>query len=221
MVTVSGTAAQRLESELKDAIVSMALRPGARLSEAEIAERHGVSRQPAREALMVLARTRLVQVMPQRGTFVSKISVPYMLQARFVREAVETSVVERACQAFDGLARERIDGLLDEQERFAAADDYDAFQRYDEMFHIALAEGAGCPLAWEALRDIKTHMDRVCRLTLPGPEKMLPIVGQHRDIVAAIDARDAPRAAAAMRTHLSLILSALPRIEAERAELFE
>ncbi|NNM73362.1 GntR family transcriptional regulator [Enterovirga aerilata] len=217
----AGSAAQRLETELKRAIVGLELRPGTRLSESEIADRHGVSRQPAREALIALSRMRLVEVLPQRGTVVTKISVGRLMQARFVREAVETAVVRRACDAFDRDARERIDGFIDVQERFASAGDHDSFQRYDELFHIALAEGAGCPLAWEVVRDIKTHMDRLCQLTLFDAPAMLALVEQHRTIIRAIDAGDPDGAAEAMRQHLTEILRAMPRVEAENPELFE
>jgi DNA-binding GntR family transcriptional regulator len=218
---VAGSAAQRLEAELKRAIVSLELRPGARLSETDIADRHGVSRQPAREALIGLSRMRLVEVLPQRGTVVTKISVSGLMQARFVREAVETAIVRRASEAFNRDARERIDGFIDLQERFAKAGDHDTFQRYDELFHVALAEGAGCPLAWEVVRDIKTHMDRLCQLTLFDAPTMLALVMQHRAIVAAIDAADAEGAAAAMRQHLTEILRAMPRVEADNPDLFE
>jgi len=215
-----GSAAQRIESELRRAIIALELPPGSRLSEHDIAERHGVSRQPVREALIGLARTRLVEIQPQRGTVVVKISVRKMMEARFVREAIETAVVRRACTSFDRQSRQRIDDLLEMQEQAARRDDHAAFQRYDELFHVALAEGAGCPLAWEAIQDIKAHMDRVCQLTLPGPEAMLPLIDQHRSIVAAIDACDENAAADAMRRHLTEILRALPRVEAEHPELF-
>jgi GntR family transcriptional regulator, rspAB operon transcriptional repressor len=215
-----GSAAQRIESELRRLIVALELPPGSRLSEQDIAERHGVSRQPVREALIGLARTRLVEIQPQRGTVVVKISVRKMMEARFVREAIETAVVRRACSSFDRQTRQRIDDLLEMQDHAARRDDHAAFQRYDELFHIALAEGAGCPLAWEAVQDIKSHMDRVCQLTLPGPEAMLPLIDQHRAIVTAIDGRDEDAAAEAMRRHLTEILRALPRVEAEHPELF-
>lgn len=221
MSTSSSSAARRVEAELKRAIVAMELKPGLRLSEADIADRHGVSRQPAREALLSLSRTRLVEIMPQRGTIVAKISVSRIMQARFVREAVETAVVRRACVSFDARIRERIDGLLQRQAALAASGDHDGFQRCDELFHVALTEGAGCPLAWEALRDIKAHMDRACQLTLPGAGAMTPLVAQHKAILAAIDARDAEAAAAAMHIHLTELLRALPAIEAEHPELFE
>lgn len=215
-----GSAAQRIESELRRLIVALELPPGVRLSESDIAERHGVSRQPVREALIGLARTRLVEIQPQRGTVVVKISVRKMMEARFVREAIETAVVRRACSSFDRQSRERINDLLEMQEQAARRDDHAAFQRYDELFHIALAEGAGCPLAWEAVQDIKAHMDRVCQLTLPGPDAMLPLIEQHRTIMSAIDAKDEDNAAEAMRRHLTEILRALPQVEAEHPELF-
>jgi GntR family transcriptional regulator, rspAB operon transcriptional repressor len=215
-----GSAAQRIESELRRSIIALELLPGTRLSEHDIAERHGVSRQPVREALIGLARTRLVEIQPQRGTVVVKISVRKMIEARFVREAIETAVVRRACSSFDRQSRERIDDLLEMQGHAARRNDHAAFQRYDELFHIALAEGAGCRLAWEAIQDIKAHMDRVCQLTLPSPEAMLPLIEQHRTIVAAVDACDENAAADAMCRHLTEILRALPRIEAEHPELF-
>lgn len=217
----SGSAARRLESELKQAIVSLELRPGSRLSEAEVAERHGVSRQPAREALSGLARSRLVQIWPQRGTVVAKISVDLMMQARFVRETVEAAVVRLAAACFDPAARTRVGELLASQERLARAGDHLAFQRDDELLHAALADGAGCPLAWEAVRDLKTHMDRLCQLTLADTDAKLALVAQHREIVAAIDAGDADAAEWAMRRHLTEILRALPQVRAEHPDLFD
>jgi len=218
---LGGSAAQRIELELRRAIVTLELPPGTRLSEEAIAARLGVSRQPVREALIALAKTRLVEVMPQRGTRVAKISVAKMAEARFVREAIETAVVRRAAEAFGERARQRIDDLLDLQEKVAGRGDQSAFQRYDEAFHMALCEGAGCPLAWQAVEDIKAHMDRICQLTLHGPSAMLPLVDQHRAIVAAIDAHDETAADRAMRVHLSEILRVLPALEAAKADLFE
>jgi GntR family transcriptional regulator, rspAB operon transcriptional repressor len=215
------TAALRLERELRRAIITMEFPPGMRLSEQEIAARYGVSRQPVREALITLAKSRLIEILPQRGTTVVKLSVAKMMEARFVREAIEVAVVRRACESFDRTARARLDDLLEFQRSAAARADHNEFQRYDEMFHAALAEGAGCRMAWQALEDIKAHMDRVCNLTLPGSASMLPLVKQHRAIVAAIDRRDPDRAEAAMRLHLTEILRALPRIEAENPALFE
>lgn len=206
---------------MRRAIIALELPPGTRLSEQEIALKYGVSRQPVREALIALAKTRLVDVQPQRGTVVVKFSVRKMMEARFVREAVEVAIVRQACQAFSAQSRMRIADLLDMQEKAAARGDHATFQHYDELFHVELTEGVGMPLAWEAIRDIKAHMDRVCQLTLPGAEAMLPLVEQHRSIMDAIDASDRARAEVAMRHHLTEILRALPKTEASFPDLFE
>src|SRR5918998_145134 len=220
-VTPSISAALRVERELRRAIIDFELPPGTRLSEQDVASRLGVSRQPVREALIALAKARLVEILPQRGTSVVKISVPKMMEARFVPEAIEIAVVRRACEAFDREARERITHLLDTQRQAATNGDHHSFRRYDEMFHMALSTGAGCSMAWRTVEDIKAHMDRVCLLTLPGSEAMLPLVEQHRAIVTAIEAQDADRAEEAMRHHLSAILRALPQVEAAYPDLFE
>lgn len=210
-----------MESVLRRDILSMALAPGTRLSEHDLAQRHGLSRQPVREALIALAASQLVEVQPQRGTVVSLLSVDKMLQARFVREAVEVAVVRRACTAFDDRSRVVLDDLMARQANAAARGDHAAFQHHDQDFHAVLAQGAGCALAWHAIRDVKTHMDRVCTLTVLDGLAMVVLVEQHAAIARSIDARDARRAAAAMRRHMTQILRALPAVQAAWPSYFE
>src|SRR5712691_4624621 len=161
----SDSAAQHIEQALRRAIVTLELRPGERLSENEVALRFGVSRQPAREAMIALAKIGLVRVVP-RGTVVVKISTRQMMQVRFTREALETAIVRRACERFDTMYRSSIDSILAAQRKAASANDVAAFQQHDERFHAALAAGADAEHAWQAVIDVKCHMDRVCHLTL-------------------------------------------------------
>ncbi|MFK8252876.1 GntR family transcriptional regulator [Ancylobacter terrae] len=214
------TSARRVEQEIRRAIITMEIEPGAPLSEQDIAARYRVSRQPVREAFIALSRAGLVEIVPRRGTFVVKISLERMLEARFIRESLESAVVRRACERFDASVRTRIDFYLDAQALAAEAGEHYEFQRADEMFHAALAEGAGCPSAWTVIDDIKAHMDRVCHLTLPSATALPRLIDQHRAILAAIDARDPDAAEAALRAHLSEILKALPTVRAAHAELF-
>ena len=113
------SAARRVELEIRKAIITLAMKPGMPLSEKEIAARYGVSRQPVREAFISLSRAGLVEIHPRRGTFVVKISLDRMLEARFIRELMEVAVVRRACQRFDARVRTRMDFYLDAQETAA------------------------------------------------------------------------------------------------------
>lgn len=220
--TESGeTTAAQVERDLRESIICLELAPGARLSEQEIANRMGVSRQPVREALIALGKSKLVDIRPNRGTVVVKISARQMMEARFVREAIEVAVARRASESFDNWTRRRIDTILSRQEAAMEMHDHNAFRREDEQFHIAIAEGAGCGLAWNAVADIKAHMDRVCNLQLRHPDSMKNLIAEHAAIIVAIDSRDAEAAAAAMHRHLNGILSDLPQIEASNPELFE
>ena len=90
------TIARRIAEQLRDAIVTMRLKPGDTISESEIASRFGVSRQPVREAFIQLAEQELLRIRPQRPTEVVRISIRGVLNARFVREALEVAVARKA-----------------------------------------------------------------------------------------------------------------------------
>jgi DNA-binding GntR family transcriptional regulator len=214
------TAAKRVEKAIRKAIVTLELKPGASLSEKDLAERYGVSRQPVREAFISLARAEFVEIQPRRGTFVVRISAEKMRQARFIRESLEVAVVRAGARSFDPAVRERIECSLELQESYAQEQAHYPFQRADESFHRMLAEGAGYPTAWDVIDDIKAHMDRVCHLTLPMPHTTQLLVEQHHGIMAAIDAHDADTAERVLRAHLEEILRALPEIEKQFGDLF-
>jgi GntR family transcriptional regulator, rspAB operon transcriptional repressor len=220
LVESGESAAASIEKDLRRQIVELELLPGTRLSEQDIATRLGVSRQPVREAMIRLANSRLIEIRPHRGTVVARISAREMTEALFVRQSVEISVVARAAQNFDPWQRKRIDSLLAEQEQDAARLDHAGFREHDEAFHIAIAKGAGVGIAWIAIADMKSHMDRVCNLTMRDEADMKRRVGEHRAIMAAIDARDVDAAQQAMATHLGSILDDLPEIETRHNALF-
>src|ERR671921_101679 len=91
-------AVRAIYGQIRQDIISLRLRPGTRLSENELALRFGTSRAPVREAIIRLAEEGLIEVLPQRGSFVTRISLSAMERARFVREALEVAVVRRAAE---------------------------------------------------------------------------------------------------------------------------
>lgn len=221
MAAESGeSAAASIEKDLRRQIIELEMLPGTRLSEQDIATRLGVSRQPVREAMIRLAHSRLIEIRPHRGTVVARISAREMTEALFVRQSVEISVVAQAALNFDPWQRKRIDTLIAEQEADAEKLDHAGFREHDEAFHIAIAKGAGVGIAWIAIADMKSHMDRVCNLTLQTEADMARRVREHRAIMDAIDARDVDAAKAAMATHLGSILDHLPELESKHGNLF-
>ncbi|MGY9047129.1 hypothetical protein P775_21230 [Puniceibacterium antarcticum] len=215
----TGQVGPQLLRALRRMIVRNQLPPGARLSEKDVADRFGVSRQPVREAFIKLAEEGLLEVRPQRGTFVLKISIDAVLDARFVREAVEADIV-KLCAAHPtaGLVEE-LRAQIVTQSRLAD-DGGTAFVPLDDLFHRTLAEAAGRPNAWAVIEGMKSQLDRVRQLSATGMN-LTHLIGHHQAITDAIAAGDPEQADHAMRTHLQLILAELPTIKAEYPQFFE
>ncbi|MBR2943280.1 MAG: GntR family transcriptional regulator, partial [Clostridia bacterium] len=82
---------------LKNNIITMDLEPGAMVSENELAAQMGLSRTPVREALMDLAKCRVVDVLPQRGSRIALIDYSLVEEARFAREVLEVAIMDLVC----------------------------------------------------------------------------------------------------------------------------
>jgi DNA-binding GntR family transcriptional regulator len=215
-----GRMGSRVFDAIRQAIVQLKLRPGNLLSEADVARQLGVSRQPVREAFIKLAEVGLVEVKPQRGTFVMLISIRQVQNVRFIREAIEVAVVRKAALEASPKRLDEFRRLIDAQRDAERRGDHMEFLRLDEAFHQALAHSVGTDYAWRVLENLKAQMDRVRHLSMPDATPIDVLVGQHAAIIDAV-ARHAPdEAEAAMRTHLSEILLSLPRLAQAHPELF-
>lgn len=183
-----------------------------------MAQHFGVSRQPVREAFIALAAQGLLNVKAQRGTFVTRISLNAVMDARFVREAIEADIVKLLAADPDPALIADLQDQLTRQMHLTGGTARD-FLEADELFHRTLAEGAGKANAWGVVVQMKAQMDRVRFLS----SRHFPVdrlVAQHRALVAAIAAGDVPRAEAAIRTHLQGILADLPVITRECPDYF-
>jgi DNA-binding GntR family transcriptional regulator len=205
---------------LRERILRADLAPGTRLSESEIATGYAVSRQPVREAFIKLAEEGLLDVRPQRGSFVRRISVPAVLSARFVREAIEADIVKIVAAAPTPATVTALEANLAAQRRVVADPDPLRFIALDDAFHRLLADAAGQGGAWDLIDGLKLQMTRVRYLGAQRfPREKL--VQQHEAVVAAIAARDPAAAEAALRRHLREILNDLPAIAAAQPAFFD
>lgn len=219
-IDVGAAVGPQLYRALWERIVRGDLSPGTRLSEVEIAVAYGTSRQPVREAFIKLAEAALIEVRPQRGSYVRRIDMAAVVAAQFVREAVEADIVRRVAETATPAQVAALQDMLAAQEREVESDDPRPFMILDEAFHRQLAEIAGQGAGWDFLQPLKTQMDRVRHLSMAQfPRRIL--VQQHSQIVAAIVAGNAPDAEQHMRHHLRRILDDLPAVAAALPAFFE
>lgn len=205
---------------LRNRIVRGHLAPGTRLLEADIAASYGTSRQPVREAFIKLAEASLIEIRPQRGSFVLRIDIAAVMSAQFIREAVEADIVRWVAKHTSPEICRELDAILTTQEAAIENDDPVQFLILDEAFHRRLAEIAGQGAGWEFLQPLKTQMDRVRHLSARQlPRRIL--VKQHRQIVEAIRAGDAATAEQHIRNHLRRILEDIPVVACALPDFFE
>ena len=206
---------------VRDAIVSMELLPGQMISETALAAKFGVSRTPVREALIKLANLGFVEVLPQRGTYVSKFSMQKILEARFIREALEVSVVSYLAEHTQPEVIAAAEAIIAEQKLAAEADDALLFQSLDDKFHQVLANHTGHARVAEKIEEEKAHMDRVRNLSLHMRGQYKRILTQHRAIIRAIKAGSKDEAIRAMSTHMRGIYKVLDTLPQEHPEYFQ
>jgi len=209
---------EQVFEELYQRVISLELPPGAKLSEVEVARHMGVSRQPVRDAFYRLSRLGLLTIRPQRATIVAPISERDVLQARFIRTAIEQETVQAAARSLGPRQLQRLQTLVQRQEAAVEAGDKLRFHALDDEFHRLMCELTDLSFAWSVIKEHKAHMDRVRYLSLAfGARSALD---DHKEILAALQAHDPARAAEAMRVHLSRILAIIATIRKERDQYF-
>jgi DNA-binding GntR family transcriptional regulator len=206
---------------LREAIFTGMLAPGTPLSEKEVSEMFQVSRQPVREAFIKLVEAGVLQVLPQRGTFVKRISPRKVREGRFIREAIEAAVVRKAAVAITDAQLTDLAANMREQKAASKVNDTAAFLVCDEQFHFLVAQSIDCVAAWETIQDIKAQMDRVRYLSLHDVSPLDLLIKQHALIVSGLKAHDPDAAENAMRAHLREILVSLGPVAHLNPDWFE
>ena len=208
-------------AHLREAIVRGDLEPGRPISENDLSALLKVSRTPIREALGRLRDDRLVEILPQRGTFVSRINPQAVGDAQFVREALETAAVRRAAEVAGDTDIAEMEANLNAQDRANEAHDLDAFYLLDDGFHRTLCDLSGHPTVWAVSDRAKAHLNRVRRLSLDAPDYLTEMIEEHRGVLAAVAAHDADLAEDLLRHHLRMVLREVPRLRTEHPDYFE
>lgn len=186
---------------IKENIVRLELEPGSMVSENELAADLGLSRTPVREALIELSRVKIVEIYPQKGSFVALVDYSLVEESRFIRRVLEPAVLELDCER----AKEEDLRSLEEQVRLQEfyLDNYysESLMELDNQFHKMLFEIAGKSQAYAMMENLSIHFDRVRNMSLSSV-KNGKIVQDHKDITSAVRERDPKRAREILESHL-------------------
>lgn len=215
------TAADELFKLLRDEIISLKIAPGTKLSEVEIAKRHGVSRQPVREAFMRLGEMNLLLIRPQKATLVRKISLKTLYDARFIRTAVELEVVRMACKNKTEESIADLEIQLEKQKKAMDNNDPLLFQELDYEFHYCICKAGDCVSIFDTISEQKAHTNRVCTLELADKISMQEVYDGHKGMVDAISDADEVLAVKRTRYHLTHLDATLSKAIENYPNFFE
>ncbi|HXZ33914.1 MAG TPA: GntR family transcriptional regulator [Terriglobales bacterium] len=194
---------EQVYQSLKRDIVTGIHPPGEALSEKDLAGRYKSSRTPVREAAVRLQQDNLLRVVPNRGYFVTKISVQDLIQLYEYRATVECACAELA--ATKGMNPELMDSLEKLAQTEYKIDDrrsYIHFITADTAFHIGIAQSARNQFLLRAVETVRCQMERIMYAAIDiGYYGELP-VREHCEILDAINNRDPQRARQLMYGHI-------------------
>ena len=215
------TATDVVFERLHEEIVSLNLRPGDKLSEVDVAKCFGVSRQPVRNAFNRLENLDLLLIRPQKATEVRGFSMPRIALARFVRKSVELEVIREACLAWDDGKTKKLSKNLSQQVRSVERNDFEEFHALDYEFHKMICELAGCAMAFETIQSSKQKVDRLCVLSLERKNESETVLEDHKQLAAALQAKDVEAATKVTRQHLARLDETIEEIHQTHSEYFE
>jgi len=189
---------------LEEAIVTLSLRPGAVLTEAQMIDLVGVGRTPVREALIRLAQQGMVEILPRKGVVVAGINAIDIMAALDAREVLERLIASDAAKRAS--PRERIAIIEAAKAMRAAAEigDAGAYMRLDKELDAVVAEAARSPYATRAVEPLQALIRRAW-YHFERQDDLVPAAAHHVAFAQAVAKAD-PAAAMAASDALMLHL---------------
>lgn len=200
---------------LKDAIRKGSLPPGTRVREVEIAERFGISRTPAREAIRRLESEGLISFLPRHGAVISKLDHQETMELYDLREILEGSAAGFAARHASAAEIEELQELVQSEPQHAT--DTDQLADLNQLFHSALYRAAHNRFLERALIGLRDSMALLGGTSLVVKGRFETAHAEHLAIVSAVAERDQASAERAAREHIRNAQRA--RLKLMRADL--
>jgi DNA-binding GntR family transcriptional regulator len=192
---------ERIHDEVLDAICSGELKPGARITQEELANRFGVSRQPVLQAMMLLRREGFLIDAGRKGVQVAPLDMQQVKNLYVVRAALDGAAARLAAANFTRELAHRGRLLLDVGRRAAASGNVPASIEADIDFHLFVYEASGNPLIGETAQPHWQHLRRVMAAALSEGDLRVSVWDEHEGILRALEAGQVDEAEALCQGH--------------------
>jgi len=194
--------------KIADLLLKGELKPGSALSEEELAIRVNTSRTPVREALAQLSQEGLIEIIPRRGAFVSRITLADTRDFFQLREAIEGMAARLAAGKAD---LEALIKLEDDLEKAIKVKDdnkrHDLLRKHNDDLHEYIFEASGNPKLIQANNMYKTILRIEMEISNSYPGALEASYKDHKNIIIALKKQDPDLSEKAMRDHIRVVFS--------------
>ena len=197
---------QEVAERLREQIFNRELEPGSWIDEQKLAIDYGISRTPLREALKVLAVEGLVTMKVRRGAYVTEMSREDVSQVYHLLALLESDAAAGVARKASPEELAELRGMHEDLERQVRQ--REAFFATNERFHLRLLAIDGNRWRQQIVTDLRKVMKLNRHHSLFKQGRLSDSLAEHREIMAALEARDAERARALVRTHFDNGLAA-------------
>ena len=197
---------QDVAERLRQQIFARELEPGSWIDEQKLAADYGISRTPLREALKVLAAEGLVTMKVRRGAYVTEMSAEDVKQVYHLLGLLESEAAGVVAHHASDEQRRELRALHDKLEKQVRQ--RDAFFATNEQFHIRLLQMSGNRWLEQTVHDLRKVMKLNRHHSLFRQGRIAESLAEHRQLMQAIEQRDAEAAVRLMRRHFDNGLAA-------------
>ena len=205
---------------LKENIINLELKPGSMISEQDIANELNLSRTPVHEALQELSTTKIIQILPQRGSYVSLIDLSLVDEAIFMRSTIEVAVAELACDKASEQDLISMEENLNLQKFFLEKQNIDKLFNLDDSFHKNLYKITNKLQCYQMIKTMNIHLDRIRALHLQYTNPA-SVVDEHKQIFLALKNKDKSGVKILLNDHLTKLYSQENEIKKKFSNYFE
>lgn len=217
--------AEEVYQDMCDRITNLQLKPGQKISENQMSEDYGVSRSVIRTVFTRLSQRKLIEVYPQRGTYVSKIDLDFIADLLLLRTAIEKEVLYEIFETMDESQRQELmvelKKNLEKQKEFYNSNGYDSdFKSLDSQFHKLMVDSVQRHNLMELMAEQMIHIARWRNFDVTFAHRVPELIEEHEAIYQAISENRAGKAMRAMSAHLETISKISETARAEYPEYF-
>ncbi|PTW99049.1 GntR family transcriptional regulator [Pararhodobacter aggregans] len=192
----------QLVEQLRSYFTEGPLKPGEKVNEQALASAYGVSRTPLREALKVLASEGLLTWTPNRGVRMAEISAEGLAEVFEVLMALESLAGRKAAARMTEAGIAAIADLQARMEAEYEAGDISAYFRTNQAIHEAILQGSGNEALIGTHRSLSGRVRRARFMANMSRTRWQHAIEEHREILAALTARDAEGLGQLLAAHL-------------------